>query len=98
MWLTMVYLIQTVAELCLSPVGLSVTTKLAPAKYASQTMGLFFLAVTAGDCVAAVLQLVIGDSFLSETAFAVQGAVALLAGFAFVMYRRKVIKLMGDVH
>jgi POT family proton-dependent oligopeptide transporter len=98
MWLTMVYLIQTVAELCLSPVGLSVTTKLAPAKYGSQMMGLFFLAVTAGDCIAAIIQLVVGDAFLSETAFAIQGAVALLAGVAFVMYRRNVIKLMGDVH
>ncbi|MGW3244206.1 peptide MFS transporter [Streptomyces sp. NPDC001070] len=98
LWLTMVYLIQTVAELCLSPVGLSVTTKLAPAKYASQMMGLWFLAVTAGDCVAAILQLVIGDGFLSETSFAIQGFVALAAGAAFVVYRKRVIRLMGDVH
>ena len=34
LWLAVVYLVQTVAELCLSPVGLSVTTKLAPEKYA----------------------------------------------------------------
>jgi POT family proton-dependent oligopeptide transporter len=98
MWLTMVYLVQTVAELCLSPVGLSVTTKLAPAKYGSQMMGLFFLAVTAGDCVAAIIQLVVGDAFLSETSFAIQGGVALLAGVAFALYRKNVIRLMGDVH
>ncbi|WP_431962733.1 peptide MFS transporter [Actinacidiphila sp. bgisy160] len=98
LWLAVVYLIQTAAELCLSPVGLSVTTKLAPVKYASQMMGLWFLAVTAGDCVAAILQLVIGDAFLSETSFAVQGFVALAAGAAFVLYRKRVIRLMGDVH
>ncbi|MDX2649426.1 oligopeptide:H+ symporter [Streptomyces sp. PA03-1a] len=98
LWLAVVYLIQTTAELCLSPVGLSVTTKLAPAKYASQMMGLWFLAVTAGDCVAAILQLVIGDGFLSETSFAVQGFVALAAGAAFIAYRKRVIRLMGDVH
>jgi proton-dependent oligopeptide transporter, POT family len=97
LWLAAVYLIQTVAELCLSPVGLSVTTKLAPAKYAGQMMGLWFLAVTAGDCVAAVIQLVAGQSFLSETSFAVQGAVVALAGVAFVLHRKKVIPLMGDV-
>ncbi|CAM5389477.1 Dipeptide and tripeptide permease A [Streptomyces griseoloalbus] len=40
MWLVAIYFIQTVAELTLSPVGLSVTTKMAPAKYASQMMQL----------------------------------------------------------
>jgi POT family proton-dependent oligopeptide transporter len=98
LWLATVYLVQTVAELCLSPVGLSVTTKLAPEKYSSQLMGLWFLAVTAGDCVAAIVQLVVGDGFLSETSFAIQGALAAVAGVAFVVFRRKVIRLMGDVH
>jgi POT family proton-dependent oligopeptide transporter len=98
MWLTVVYLIQTIGELCLSPVGLSVSTKLAPAKYSGQVMGLWFLAVTAGDCVAAIIQLVIGDAFLSKTSFAVQGALAVLAGVAFMAYRRKVVGLMGDVY
>ena len=98
LWLTSVYLIQTVAELSLSPVGLSVTTKLAPAKYAGQVMGLWFLAVTAGDCVAAITQLVVGDAFLSQASFAIQGAVVALAGVAVVLYRKRIIKLMGDVH
>lgn len=98
LWLTSAYLIQTVAELCLSPVGLSVTTKLAPEKYASQLMGLWFLAVTAGDCVAAIVQLVAGDAFLSEASFAIQGVLAFLAGVALVALRRRVGRLMGDVH
>ncbi|MER6401663.1 oligopeptide:H+ symporter [Kitasatospora sp. NPDC001603] len=99
LWLAMVYLIQTVGELTLSPVGLSVTTKLAPAKYASQMMGVWFLAVTAGDCVAAVFQLVLGDSVVGSTwYFAVQGAMAIVAGIGLAMYRKKVVKLMGNVH
>ncbi len=97
LWLAVVYLIQTVAELCLSPVGLSVTTKLAPEKYAGQMMGLWFLAVTAGDCVAALIQLIAGDAFLSETSFAVQGGVVALTGVAFLAYRRRVVAMMGDV-
>ncbi|MGW7596096.1 peptide MFS transporter, partial [Streptomyces rubiginosohelvolus] len=44
LWLVSIYMIQTMGELCLSPVGLSVTTKMAPAKYASQMMGVWFLA------------------------------------------------------
>ncbi|MFE2728995.1 peptide MFS transporter [Kitasatospora sp. NPDC059327] len=99
LWLAVVYLVQTVGELTVSPVGLSVTTKLAPAKYASQMMGLWFLAVTAGDCVASVFQLVLGDSVVGSTGyFAFQGAMAIAAGVALAMYRRKVIALMGDVH
>ncbi|MBV2154274.1 peptide MFS transporter [Kitasatospora sp. SUK 42] len=99
LWLAMVYLIQTVGELALSPVGLSVTTKLAPAKYASQMVGVWFLAVTAGDCVAAIFQLVLGDSVVGSTwYFAVQGGMAIVAGVALAMYRKRVVTLMGDVH
>ncbi|MEJ8657707.1 oligopeptide:H+ symporter [Streptomyces sp. MS1.AVA.4] len=97
MWLVSVYLIQTVGELCLSPVGLSLTTKLAPEKYASQMMGVWFLAVTAGDSVIALLQL-IGAPTGTEGWFASQGILAVLAGVAIFMYRRKVKPLMGGVH
>ena len=51
LWLSSVYLVQTLAELFLSPVGLSVTTKLAPARFASQMMGLWFLATATGNAV-----------------------------------------------
>ncbi|GAA0693061.1 MFS transporter [Kitasatospora atroaurantiaca] len=98
LWLAMVYLVQTVGELTLSPVGLSVTTKLAPAKYASQMMGVWFLAVTAGDCVAAIIQLGLGDATGSTWYFAFQGVMAIIAGIALAMYRKKVVRLMGDVH
>ncbi|GAA4851775.1 peptide MFS transporter [Kitasatospora terrestris] len=99
LWLALVYLIQTVGELTLSPVGLSVTTKLAPAKYASQMMGVWFLAVTAGDCVAAIFQLVLGDDVVGSTwYFAVQGLMAIAAGIGLYAYRKKVVALMGDVH
>ncbi|MFF7633780.1 peptide MFS transporter [Kitasatospora sp. NPDC008050] len=98
LWLALVYLVQTVGELALSPVGLSVTTKLAPAKYASQMMGIWFLAVTAGDCVAAIIQLGLGNATGSTWYFASQGVAAIIAGIALVMYRKNVIRLMGDVH
>ncbi|MFG2723391.1 peptide MFS transporter [Streptomyces sp. NPDC048416] len=97
LWLCAVYLIQTVGELTLSPVGLSLTTKLAPEKYASQMMGVWFLAVTAGDSVIALLQL-IGAPTDSSYWFASQGGLAVLAGVAIFLYRRKVQPLMGGVH
>lgn len=43
-WLLGVYLCHTLGELCLSPVGLSMVTKLAPMKFASLLMGTWFLA------------------------------------------------------
>ncbi|MFJ9520559.1 peptide MFS transporter [Kitasatospora sp. NPDC101801] len=98
LWLALVYFVQTVGELTLSPVGLSVTTKLAPAKYASQMMGIWFLAVTAGDCTASIIQLLVGDATGSTWYFASQGLLAVLAGVALLMYRKKVVRLMGDVH
>ncbi|OII60258.1 MFS transporter [Streptomyces sp. CC53] len=97
LWLCSVYLIQTVGELTLSPVGLSLTTKLAPAKYASQMMGVWFLAVTAGSSVISLLQLV-GAPTDTAWWFASQGAVAVLGGFAIFMFRKKVQPLMGGVH
>ncbi|MFF4188001.1 peptide MFS transporter [Streptomyces sp. NPDC001691] len=97
LWLCMVYLIQTVGELTLSPVGLSLTTKLAPEKYASQMMGVWFLAVTAGDSVIALLQLV-GAPTDSTYWFASQGALAVVAGVSIFMFRKKVKPLMGGVH
>ncbi|MGW1076070.1 peptide MFS transporter [Streptomyces sp. NPDC002537] len=97
MWLVSIYLIQTVGELCLSPVGLSVTTKMAPQKYAGQMMGVWFLAVTAGDCVTGLLSLA-GVSLSGTGVIAAEAALAALAGFAVFMYRKKVTALMGDVH
>ncbi|MFD7431989.1 peptide MFS transporter [Streptomyces sp. NPDC059818] len=99
MWLVAIYFIQTVAELCLSPVGLSVTTKMAPAKYSSQMMGVWFLAVTAGDSLTGLLTSPQLDVNLNTSAaVAVEAVLAVVAGFGIWMYRRKVTKLMGDVH
>ncbi|MDR7300116.1 POT family proton-dependent oligopeptide transporter [Haloactinomyces albus] len=47
-----VFVLFTIGELMLSPVGLSVTTKLAPRAFSSQTMGLYFLAPALGQGVA----------------------------------------------
>ena len=51
-FLVLVYVIQTVAELFLTPVGLATTTTLAPKSFASQAMGLWWLSVATGQGVA----------------------------------------------
>lgn len=54
-WLVLAYLFHTVGELCLSPVALSYITKLAPLKYASLMMGVYFAMTGLGNKVAGLL-------------------------------------------
>ncbi len=54
LWLVIVYLIQTWGELCLSPVGLSTVTKLAPARMVGLMMGVWFLSISIGGFIAGV--------------------------------------------
>lgn len=49
LWLVLSYFVVVVGELCLSPVGLSATTKLAPAAFTAQTMSLWFLSNAAAQ-------------------------------------------------
>ncbi|MBD0746569.1 oligopeptide:H+ symporter [Streptomyces sp. CBMA152] len=97
MWLVAIYFVQTVGELTLSPVGLSLTTKMAPAKYASQMMGVWFLAVTAGDATTSLLSIG-GVNLDGKGVVTLEAALAVIAGFAVWMYRKKVKQLMGAVH
>lgn len=50
-WLVGSYLLQSIGELCLSPVGLSSMTKLSPRKYVGQMMGIWFLASALGNLI-----------------------------------------------
>ena len=48
-WLVIVYLLHTLGELCISPVGLSAMTKLAPGKMVSLMLGVWFLSISMGS-------------------------------------------------
>ena len=54
-WLLLGYLLHTTGELCLSPVGLSMVTKLSPARLVSTVMGAWFLATAASSFLAAII-------------------------------------------
>lgn len=51
-WLLLTYLLHTAGELCLSPIGLSNVTKLAPPRFVSQMMGTWFLGAAVGNLAA----------------------------------------------
>ncbi|MFO0659064.1 MAG: peptide MFS transporter [Polyangiaceae bacterium] len=54
-WLLSLYTIHTLGELCLSPIGLSMVNKLAPVKFASLLMGVWFLSTAAANKFAGTL-------------------------------------------
>ena len=51
-WLVLVYFLQTIGELCLSPVGLSTVTKLSPARMVGLMLGVWFLSISIGSYIA----------------------------------------------
>ena len=56
MWLVMVYLLHTMGELCLSPIGLSMISKLSPPKITSLMMGLWFASTALANYLAGALR------------------------------------------
>ncbi|SEN94672.1 proton-dependent oligopeptide transporter, POT family [bacterium A37T11] len=65
-WLFLMYLFHTLGELCLSPIGLSLVSKLAPKRFSSLLMGVWFIGNAAGYALAGTLGALIpptGDKF-----------------------------------
>jgi proton-dependent oligopeptide transporter, POT family len=96
MWLAMTYLLHTIGELCLSPVGLSAMTKLAPARIAGLMMGVWFLATSVGNFIAGRLSgfyeaMPLPTLFGSVTAFAVGAGLVM---FLLVPWMKR---LMGEI-
>lgn len=102
-WLIITYLLHTFGELSLSPVGLSLVTKLAPKGYGGQMMGIWFLSVALGNLFAG---LIAGEaSGGSEEGLAAMPdqfmlIVYTVIGSAAVLFLLKPIlrKMMGEVH
>jgi POT family proton-dependent oligopeptide transporter len=78
LWLVFCYLFQTLGELCLSPVGLSAMTKLAPARAGGFVMGIWFLGTAIGNLLAGKAGSLF-DSMPLPTLFGWVSAIALSA-------------------
>ena len=100
LWIVGVFFLQTVGELCLSPVGLSTMTKLAPANLVGLVMGVWFLAAALGNKLAGVLAgeftatnaLALADFFQKQVVWVGVATVALFLAVPWVR------KLMHGVH
>ncbi len=95
-WLVGVYLIQTWAELLLSPIGLSASTRLAPPGMEGQMLALWFLAVSVGDTVGAQILSRIGDNYVRV--FTTFGIIAMVATVIAFLSVPRLKKMMAGVH
>ncbi|WP_066518818.1 peptide MFS transporter [Curtobacterium ammoniigenes] len=86
----------TVAELLLSPVGLAVATKLAPARFQSQLVALFFLSVALGTAGSGVLARAY-EALPEAHYFASIGGAAVVVGGLLLATTRPVVRLMRGV-
>ncbi len=96
LWLVLILFVFTIAELLLSPVGLSVTTKLAPAAFHTQMIALFYLSISLGTAIAGAVAHFY-DPNNEVPYFATLGAIAIGIGVLLLVGSRPVLKLMRGV-
>ncbi|MFF3439322.1 peptide MFS transporter [Streptosporangium sp. NPDC002721] len=94
-WLVLVYLVQVFGELALSPVGLSVTTKLAPEAFKSQMLGLWFLSFSVGDAVGGQTGRL--KNHMSEAAyFLTLAAISIVASLVLLAFAGRLHAMMRE--
>jgi POT family proton-dependent oligopeptide transporter len=95
-WLVSTYFLQTMGELCLSPVGLSAMTKLAPERAAGFMMGIWFLSTSIGNWLAGQA----GSMYSSmplPTLFGSVAAFSIGAAVVLALLVRPTVRLMSGV-
>jgi POT family proton-dependent oligopeptide transporter len=95
-WLIFTYMFHTIGELCLSPVGLSTTTKLAPARYSGIMMGLFFFAIGAGNLLAGLV-VPFSEKLAPTTLFFGLFLVTIAMAIVLVILTPRIKKMMAGV-
>jgi len=98
-WLLGVYVLQTIGEVCLYPVGLSMTTKLAPQRLAGLMMGVLFLSISLGNFAAGMAAGYFqgGSQEALVGLFSKVAAVPIIAGLVLLALTPFIKKLMGKV-
>ena len=99
-WLVMILFVFTIAELLISPVGLSLVTKLSPEAFKAQMVALYFLSVSLGTTMSGVLS----SWYDSTTAagnsipyFAILGVASIVVGLILAAFAKPILRLMAGV-
>ncbi len=98
-WLIMTYMFHTLGELFASPVGLSAYTKLAPKKYYSQLMGLWFVGASLGNLIAGLFAGNFNKENVSQMPdlFYQVFIIAGISGLLLLIFYKPIKKWMGGV-
>jgi POT family proton-dependent oligopeptide transporter len=94
-WLVVTYFIHTVGELCLSPIGLSSITRLSPARYVGQMMGIWFMGAALGNLVAGRVAGLI-ESLPMPQLFGTVTMFSVGAGFVLLLFAKPLRGWIGD--
>ncbi|KQP74420.1 MFS transporter [Microbacterium sp. Leaf288] len=94
--IVMILFVFTIAELFISPPGLSVTTKLAPERFHTQMVALYFLSIALGTAIAGWLAQFY-DPENEIPYFTILGGIAIVLGLALLAAVKPVLKLMRGV-
>ncbi|WP_085521229.1 peptide MFS transporter [Tuberibacillus sp. Marseille-P3662] len=93
LFMVFTYLLHTLGELCLSPIGLSLVSKMSPVKYASFLMGIWFLSNAAANYLAAKVGILTTQLGYFEIYLYV-GIVAMILGVVLLCITKPIQKLM----
>lgn len=103
MWLVLTYLLHTLGEICLYPIGLSAVTKLAPQRLVGQMMGVFFMALAFGNLSAGIFAgnfddtAIAADTQVMINLFKVVAVAMLVVGGIVILLNKPLKKWMGEI-
>ena len=96
-WLILTYLFHTTGELCLSPVGLSAVTKLAPPRFVGQMMGTWFMGAALGNLIGGLIAGHFGEDNVAEMPARLLTVFFTTAGFgvALALFIKPIKRMIG---
>lgn len=99
-FLTLTYFLHTIGELCVSPVGLSSYTKLAPKRYVSQLMGIWFVGASLGNLIAGIFAGGFDESNILQmpALFNQVAVVTTIFGLVLLVFWKPIKGWMGGIH
>lgn len=96
LWVTLIFMLFVIAELMISPIGLSLSTRLAPKAYTSQMIAVFFLASGVGTALSGVFSEYY-DASNQVPYWSALGAGSIVVGVVVLAVAKPVVKLMKGV-
>ena len=99
LWLVVTYLFTVLGELCISPVGLSFYTKLAPQRFVSQLVGIWFVGAALGNLIAGLFASNFDENSVAQmpSLFMLVVIVSFISGLLMVLLYKPIKKWMAGV-